>query len=80
MPSNELHSIRIDRWLWAVRICKTRVIATDLCKRSRVSIDQQKIKPSREVKTGQLVSVKRDGIIYQYRVLKCIEKRVGAKD
>lgn len=75
----ELESIRIDRWLWTVRICKTRAIATDLCKRGRVCIDQQPVKPSREVSPQQLVSIKREGITFQYRVLKCVEKRVGAK-
>jgi len=79
MLSDKLESVRIDRWLWAVRICKTRSAATDLCKRQRVSINGQKVKPSREVRFGQLVSVKREGISQQYRVLKCIEKRVGAK-
>lgn len=71
--------VRIDRWLWAVRICKTRSLATDLCKRQRVTIDGLKAKPSREVRVGQLIEVKREGITRQYRVLKLIEKRVGAK-
>ena len=72
-------SVRIDRWLWAVRICKTRPMATDLCKRQRVSIDSQHVKPSREVKPGQTIALKRDGITWQYKVLKCITNRVGAK-
>jgi len=71
--------VRIDRWLWAVRICKTRPMAADLCKRQRVSIDGQHVKPSREVKLGQTIALKRDGITWQYKVLKCITNRVGAK-
>lgn len=71
--------VRLDKWLWAVRICKTRAAATDLCKRQRVSVDGQAAKPSREVRAGQLITVKRDGIDWQYKVLQCIDKRVGAK-
>lgn len=72
-------NIRLDKWLWAVRIAKTRSVATDLCKRQRVSVDGQTAKPSREVREGQLITVRRDGIDWQYKVLKCIDKRVGAK-
>ena len=72
-------SVRIDKWLWSVRICKTRLIATDLCKRHRVSIDGQLIKPSRVIKAGQLIVVRKDGVNWQYRVLKEIDKRVGAQ-
>lgn len=79
MDVKELDSVRIDKWLWAVRICKTRQVAMDLCKRQNVRIDGQYCKPSREVKIGQLVTVKKEGIDWQYRVLKCIDKRVGAK-
>ncbi|MFH0754778.1 MAG: S4 domain-containing protein [Candidatus Omnitrophota bacterium] len=70
--------VRIDKWLWAVRICKTRVIALDLCKRNKVIIDGQVVKPSRAVNPGQVVVVRKEGISWQYRVLKCIDKRVGA--
>ena len=79
MKTANLDFVRIDRWLWAVRICKTRVGATDLCKRLKVAVDGQKVKPSREVKVGQVVVVRREGISWEYKVLKCIEKRVGAK-
>lgn len=79
MSSDDLESIRIDRWLWAVRICKTRVIAADLCKRQRVTIDGQYVKSSRDVKVGQIIFVKKDGIEWQYKVLKCIGDRVGAQ-
>ncbi|MCA9404900.1 MAG: RNA-binding S4 domain-containing protein [Candidatus Omnitrophica bacterium] len=75
----EQESVRIDKWLWAVRICKTRLIAADLCKRQKVSTDGQYIKPSRDVKAGQVVTVKKDGIDWQYKILQCIDKRVGAK-
>ncbi len=70
--------VRIDTWLCAVRICKTRPIGTDLCQRHMVSIDGQPVKPSRHVCVGQQVVVRKEGINWHYRVLKCIDKRVGA--
>ena len=78
MNNDTDNPVRIDKWLWAVRICKTRPLAADLCKRQKVSVDGQPVKPSREVREGQLITVRRDGIEWQYRVLKCIEKRVSA--
>ncbi|MEI6437458.1 MAG: S4 domain-containing protein [Candidatus Omnitrophota bacterium] len=71
-------SVRIDKWLWSVRICKTRLVATELCKRHKVSIDGQEVKPSRAVSVGQVIVVRKDGLSWQYRVLKCIDKRISA--
>lgn len=71
-------STRIDKWLWAVRICKTRSQAADLCARGRVRIDGSPAKPSRRVTAGQMVKLRRDGVEYRFKVLQCIEKRVGA--
>jgi len=76
---NTLDSVRIDKWLWAVRVCKTRQIAADLCKQAKVTVNRQRIKPSREIKVGQMVTVRKQGIDWQYKVLKCVGKRVGAK-
>jgi len=76
---NAQESVRIDKWLWAARICKTRSIATDLCDRGRVKIDETPAKPSRKVRAGQLVTLRRGGITYRFRVLKGIDRRVGAK-
>jgi len=74
---NNIDSVRVDKWLWSVRICKTRAIATDLCRRNKVSVRDEKVKPSRAVKVGQIITVRRDGLDWQYKVLRCIEKRVG---
>ncbi|MBF0122238.1 MAG: RNA-binding S4 domain-containing protein [Candidatus Omnitrophica bacterium] len=71
-------SVRIDKWLWSVRICKTRLIATELCKRHKVILDGQPVKPSRNVNVGQEIIVRKEGISWHYRVLNCIDKRVGA--
>ncbi len=70
---------RIDKWLWAARIYKTRSLAADACKNGRVTIEGMNVKPSRPVKAGEVVSVKKPPIIYSFRILKCIEQRVGAK-
>jgi len=78
MTLEMLEKVRLDKWLWAVRICKTRAAAADMCKRQRVSVDGQKAKPSREVAPGQVITVRRDGIDWIYKVIKPIEKRVGA--
>ena len=70
---------RIDKWLWAARIVKTRSIASDACKNGRVTIGGVNMKPSRSVKVGDVVSVKKPPITYSFKVLKTIEQRVGAK-
>ena len=70
--------VRIDKWLWSVRICKTRAVATDLCKRQKVLVDDEPVKPSRSIYAGQEIVVRRDGVNWHYRVLQCIDKRVGA--
>ncbi|MBR2101526.1 MAG: RNA-binding S4 domain-containing protein [Prevotella sp.] len=70
---------RIDKWLWAARIFKTRSIAADACKNGRVTIGGTNVKPSRPLKVGEVVDVKKPPVTYSFRVLKCIEQRVGAK-
>lgn len=70
---------RIDKWLWAARIYKTRTIASDACKNGRISIGGQGAKPSRTVKAGDTVSVRKPPVTYTFRVVKPIEQRVGAK-
>lgn len=70
---------RIDKWLWASRIYKTRTLAADACKNGRVTINGAQAKPSRTVKPGDEVSVKKSPVTYTFRVKQAIEKRVGAK-
>ena len=72
-------SARIDRWLWAARIFKTRSIAADACKNGRVTIGGINVKPSHVIKRGEVVNVKKPPITYSFRVIDCIEQRVGAK-
>ena len=70
---------RLDKWLWAARIFKTRTLAADACKNGRVTINGAQAKPSRVVKVGDEVGVKKSPITYTFRVKQAIEKRVGAK-
>ena len=70
---------RIDKWLWAARIFKTRSIAADACKNGRVTIGGVNVKPSHIVKAGEIVDVRKPPITYSFRILKTIEQRVGAK-
>ena len=72
-------SVRIDKWLWAVRIFKTRSIAAEELKKHRVLINGQPVKPSRMVVVGEELDVRKPPIIRTYKVLGLLEKRVGAK-
>ena len=70
---------RIDKWLWAARIFKTRSIAADACKNGRVTINNVNVKPSHMVKVGETVSVRKPPVTYSFKILQTIEQRVGAK-
>ncbi len=70
---------RIDKWLWAARIYKTRSIAVDAIKNGRVTIDGINVKPAHMVKAGDVVSVRKPPITYSFKILQPIEQRVGAK-
>ena len=70
---------RIDKFLWAIRAFKTRTDATDACKGGKVKIAGVNAKPSKEVKPGDILSVKKGSVTYTYKVLQPLERRVGAK-
>lgn len=70
---------RIDKWLWAARIYKTRSMATAACKKGQISIGGAQVKPSRMVKAGETVDVRKPPVTYSFKILQAIEKRVGAK-
>ncbi len=78
MNENGLNSVRIDKWLWASRICKTRKVVAELCKQHKVLVAGQFVKRSREVRPGEVVVVKREGIEWHYKVIQCLDKRVSA--
>lgn len=70
---------RLDKWLWAARIFKTRSIAADACKNGRVTMGGVKQKASKMVKEGDVVDVRKPPVTYSFKVLKAIQNRVGAK-
>ncbi len=72
-------AIRIDKFLWAARIFKTRSIASEECKKGRIIINDIQVKPSRIVARGEIIIVKKLPVIYTYRILDPIENRVSAK-
>lgn len=75
MPAEE----RIDKWLWAMRVFKTRTIATDACKKGRVSIGGTTVKPSRNIKVDDVIEVRKPPITYTFRVKALTGNRLGAK-
>ena len=64
---------RIDKWLWASRIFKTRTIAAEACKKGRVSINGTQVKPSRMIKPGEVIQVKKPPVTYSFKVLQAID-------
>lgn len=70
---------RIDKYLWAIRAYKTRADATDACKGNKVHINGIDVKPSRSVKPGDIITVRKNDVTYTYKVLEPVEKRQGAK-
>ena len=71
--------MRIDKWLWSVRIYKTRSKATEACKRGKVIIDNVQVKPSKEIKTGEIVLIRKLPVIYTYKIKGLLQRRQSAK-
>ena len=74
-----METVRIDKWLWAVRVYKTRTIAAEACKKGRVYVDNSVVKPSRMIKIGDVVQVKKPPVTYSFKVKDISQKRMGAK-
>lgn len=74
-----MDTARVDKWLWAARIFKTRTIAAAACKKGQVSMGGSQLKASRTIKAGDIIDVRKPPVTYSFRVLQPIEKRVGAK-
>lgn len=70
---------RVDKWLWAVRVFKTRSIATDAVKKGRVEVNDVIVKPSRMLKPGDVVKVRKSPVTYSFRVIQLVQNRLGAK-
>ena len=74
-----MNEVRIDKWLWATRVFKSRTIAVEACKKGRVSINGATVKPSRVIKAGETIDVRKPPITYSFKVVGLIDRRVGAK-
>ncbi len=74
----DLQKVRIDKWLWAVRIFKSRTQATDACQAGRVSLNGNNAKPSSVVQRGSIIKIKKEGFNLTYKVFDLLEKRVSA--
>jgi ribosome-associated heat shock protein Hsp15 len=73
-----MNKVRIDKWLWSIRIFKSRTLATDACKAGKVRVGEVPVKPSFLITIGDVVTVKKDGFNFEFKALQLIEKRVGS--
>lgn len=78
-PEPEISNVRIDKFLWSVRLYKTRSMASDECRKGRIVINNIQVKPSRIVEGNEIITIRKPPVTYTYRVLKPIENRVSAK-
>ena len=74
-----MEELRIDKYLWSIRVYKTRTDATDACKGGKVRVNGSDIKPSKGVKVGDVITARKGTVVYTYKVLELIDKRQGAK-
>ena len=70
---------RLDKFIWAVRLFKTRTLASNECKKNHVLINDEVSKPSKNIKANDIITIKKSGVLFKYKVLAELEKRVGAK-
>jgi ribosome-associated heat shock protein Hsp15 len=77
-PGNLPAPVRLDKWLWAARVYKTRGLASEACRQGHVSISGQKAKPSREVRVGDLIIILKDTLTRTFKVAQLLDRRVGA--
>ena len=71
--------VRIDKWMWAVRLFKTRTLAAEACKKGKVFMQNVAVKPSRNVKVGDVISIRRNPVLFSFKVLALSENRMNAK-
>jgi ribosome-associated heat shock protein Hsp15 len=72
-------ALRIDKYTWAVRLTKTRSLASELISKGKIKINEVDVKPSRDVKVGDVIQVHKNSAVFSYKVLELLEKRVGPK-
>lgn len=79
MAKEEKEEVRIDKWMWAVRLFKTRTIAADACKKGRVMMGGTNVKASKMIRINDVIQIKRPPVVYSFKVIGLSENRMGAK-
>ena len=72
-------AFRVDKFCWSVRLCKTRSQATELISKGKIKLNQQQIKPSREIKINDIITFQKNTAEFSYKIIDLLDKRVGAK-
>lgn len=72
-------SLRLDKYVWFVRLAKTRTLSTDLIQKGRIKLNNASVKPSKEVKIGDTVSIVKNNATFSYKIKDLLDRRVGAK-
>jgi ribosome-associated heat shock protein Hsp15 len=72
-------SCRADKYIWAVRIAKTRSQASELISKGKIKLNQMQVKPARDVKVGDFINVYKNTAVFSYKIIQLLEKRVGPK-
>jgi len=72
-------SLRIDKYVWFVRLTKTRSLSTEMIQKGRIKLNQSQVKPSKEIKVGDVVSIVKNNAVFSYKVKDLLDRRVGAK-
>ena len=77
--TNDVEFVRLDKWLWSVRIFKTREDATEACRGSSIKVNEQAAKAASKIRIGDILKIRKKGITLTLRVKGLIKKRVGAQ-
>lgn len=72
-------AFRFDKYVWAVRLAKTRSQASELISKGKIKLSEQQVKPSREPKTGEIIYISKNTAVFTYKIIQLLDKRVGAK-
>lgn len=72
-------SLRIDKYVWCVRLSKTRSIATELVSKGKIRLNGEPVKPSKEVKPGDIISIQKNTATFSYKIIQLLSNRIGAK-
>lgn len=72
-------AFRLDKYIWSVRLAKTRSQASEMISKGKIKVNEQQVKSSREPKVGEIISISKNTAVYSYKIIQLLEKRVGSK-